>query len=123
VRTRWLSPRSLSLHLLLVVWVAGCSLAAWWQVGRAIQGNQYSYLYAVEWPVFAIAGIFGWWALLHTEPASAEAREERRAHEQQLRAAAQAEKRDRAREDPELAAYNDHLAELASSNRHKGWRH
>ena len=56
------------------MWVAGCALAAWWQVGRAIQGNQYSYLYAVEWPVFAVAGIFGWWALLHTEPASAEAR-------------------------------------------------
>jgi DNA-binding transcriptional regulator of glucitol operon len=123
VRTRWLSPRSLSLHLLLIVWVLGCSLAAWWQVGRAIQGNQYSYLYAIEWPVFAVAGIFGWWALLHTEPASAEEREARRAHEQRLRAAAQADRRDRANEDPALAAYNDHLAELASSNRRKGWRH
>ncbi len=70
VRVRWLSPRSLVLHLALVVWVVGCVVAAWWQVGRAIQGNQYSYLYAVEWPVFAVAGIFGWWALLHTEPVS-----------------------------------------------------
>jgi len=123
VRTRWLSARSLSLHLLLVVWVAGCVLAAWWQVGRAIQGNQYSYLYAVEWPVFAVAGVFGWWALLHTEPASAEARAERRAHELRLRAAAQEARRDRVSEDPELAAYNDHLAELAASDRRKSWRH
>jgi DNA-binding transcriptional regulator of glucitol operon len=123
VRTRWLSPRSLSLHLLLIVWVLGCALAAWWQVDRALAGNQYSYLYAVEWPVFAIAGIFGWWALLHTEPATVEAREERRAHEQRLRAQAQEQRRDRASEDPELAAYNDHLAELAASDRRKGWRH
>ncbi|HEV3213915.1 MAG TPA: hypothetical protein VGZ03_11025 [Acidimicrobiales bacterium] len=122
MRTRWLSPRSLGLHVLLVTWVVGCSLAAWWQVGRAIGGNQFSYLYAVEWPVFAIAGVFGWWALLHTEPATAEAREARRAHEAQLRAAAQADRRDRANEDPELAAYNDHLAELASTARRKGWR-
>jgi hypothetical protein len=122
VRT-WLSPRSLSLHLLLVVWVAGCGLAAWWQVDRALAGNQYSYLYAVEWPAFAVAGIFGWWALLHTRPASDEERAARRAREAQLREAAQAERRDRANEDPELAAYNDHLAELASANRRKGWRH
>jgi len=109
--------------VLLVVWVVGCGLAAWWQVGRAIGGNQYSYLYAVEWPVFAVAGIFGWWALLHTEPPTEAAREERRAHEQRLRAAVQTEKRDRATEDPELAAYNDHLAELATSDRRKTWRH
>ena len=65
MRTRWLSPRSLSLHLLLVCWVAGCGLAAWWQIDRALGGNQYSYLYAVEWPVFAIAGVFGWLSLIH----------------------------------------------------------
>lgn len=123
MRTRWLSPRSLALHLALVVWFVGCSLAAWWQVERALGGNQYSYLYAVEWPVFAFAGIFGWWALLHTAPPSEEAREERRAHELQLRAQAQSQRRDREVEDPELAAYNDHLAELAASDRRKGWRH
>jgi hypothetical protein len=123
VRTRWLSPRSLALHLLLIVWIVGCSLAAWWQVGRAIQGNQYSYLYAVEWPVFAVAGVFGWWALLHTEPATAEAREARRQTEARLRAEAQAAKRHRDEEDPELAAYNDHLAALAASGRRKSWRH
>lgn len=123
MRRRWFSPRSLGLHVLLVCWVVGCSLAAWWQVGRALGGNQYSYLYAVEWPVFAIAGVFGWWALLHTEPATEEAKAARRAHEHQLRAEAEAQRRDRASEDPELAAYNDHLAELAASDRRKGWRH
>jgi hypothetical protein len=123
VLKRWFSPRSLGLHLALVVWVVGCSVAAWWQVGRAFQGNEYSYLYAIEWPVFAVAGIFGWWALLHTEPATPEAREARRQKEAVLRADALATKRDRANEDDELAAYNDHLAELAESGRRKTWRH
>jgi hypothetical protein len=123
VRRRWLSLRGLALHVSLLVWVTGCSAAAWWQVDRAMEGNQYSYLYAIEWPVFAIAGVFGWWALLHTDPATTEARETRRAHEQHLRAAAQAARRDRAAEGPELAAYNDHLAALASTGKRKSWRH
>lgn len=96
-------------------------VATWWQVGRAVGGNQYSYLYAVEWPVFAVAGVFGWWALLHTEPASDEARAERRAEETRLRAEAAA-RRDRGAEDEALAAYNDHLAQLAADGRRKGWR-
>ncbi|HLK44348.1 MAG TPA: hypothetical protein VKT18_00105 [Acidimicrobiales bacterium] len=123
MRARWLSARALGLHLALVAWVGGCSIAAWWQVDRALAGNQYSYLYSIEWPLFAIAGVFGWWALVHTDPATAEAREERRAHEQRLRAAAQAAHRDRAAEGPELAAYNDHLAALATSGKRKTWRH
>ncbi len=119
---RWCSPRSLGLHLALVGWVLGCSVAAWWQVDRALAGNQYSYLYSIEWPVFAIAGIFGWWALIHTEPATDEAKEARRSHEEIQRTAAQAARLDRDTEGPELAAYNDHLATLATTRR-KSWRH
>jgi hypothetical protein len=123
VRARWFSLRSVGLHLALVVWFGGCLLAAWWQVGRALQGNEYSYLYSIEWPLFAIAGVFGWWALVHTDPATTKAKEERRAYEQRLRAQAHAATRDRAQEGPELAAYNDHLAALTASGRRKTWRH
>jgi hypothetical protein len=105
------------LHLAGVAWVAGCAVAAYWQVGRAIQGNEFSYLYAIEWPVFAVAGIVGWWALVHTDPASSEERAVRRSAEAKLGA-----RRDRSVEDAELAAYNDHLAELAALNKPKGWR-
>jgi hypothetical protein len=122
VLSRWLSPRALLLHLIGAAWVAGCVLAADWQVGRAIQGNEFSYLYAIEWPVFAVAGIVGWWALVHTDPASSEERSARRAAEAALGERAHVARRDRAVEDAELAAYNDHLAELAASNRPKGWR-
>jgi hypothetical protein len=118
---RWLSPRALLLHLMGVAWVTGCVLAAYWQVGRAAQGNVFSYLYAIEWPVFAVAGIMGWWALVHTDPTSSEERAARRSAEAALRARAHVARRDRAVEDDELAAYNDHLAVLAA-NKPKGWR-
>lgn len=121
VLSRWLSPRALLLHLAGAAWVTGCVVAADWQVGRAIQGNQFSYLYAIEWPVFAVAGIVGWWALVHTDPRSSEARAVRRSAEEARRARTHVARRDRTVEDAELAAYNDHLAELAA-HKPKGWR-
>jgi hypothetical protein len=122
VLNRWLSPRALMLHAAGAAWVAGCVLAADWQVGRAIQGNEFSYLYAIEWPVFALAGIVGWWALVHTDAKSSGERAVRREADAALRARAHVARRDRTVEDAELAAYNDHLAELAATNRPKGWR-
>lgn len=104
------------------MWIAGCGAATWWQVGRAEQGNQFSYLYAFEWPVFAVAGAFCWWAMLHTDPATPEERTERRHQIERVRLAAAEERRDRDHEDPELAAYNDHLAALAASGKRKAWR-
>lgn len=119
---RWLSPRALLLHLAGAAWVTGCVVAAYWQVGRAIQGNQFSYLYAIEWPVFAVGGIVGWWALVHTDPKSSEERSVRRSAEEALRAETHVARRDRSVEDAELAAYNDHLAQLAATGKRKGWR-
>ena len=52
VRERWLSGRALSLHLAVLVLVPACAVAAWWQINRAADGNQLSYLYSVMWPVF-----------------------------------------------------------------------
>jgi hypothetical protein len=68
VRQRWLSGRALRLHVALLVWFPGCLIAGWWQVNRAFDGNGLSYLYSVEWPVFALVGVWAWWALLHTDP-------------------------------------------------------
>lgn len=120
---RWLAPRSLALHVGLAVWVACCALAAWWQVGRAFQGNQYSYLYAVEWPGFALLGIFVWWRALHVESKDLAATSEaRRNADESRRAVERVAMRDRDHEDPELAAYNDHLARLALAGRRKSWR-
>lgn len=68
MRQRWFSRRALLLHLALIVWFPGCLIAGWWQVNRAFDGNGLSYLYSVEWPVFAVVGVWAWWALVHTDP-------------------------------------------------------
>lgn len=119
-----MSARALALHLSLLAWLAGCSLADWWQVGRAIHGNQLSYLYAIEWPLFAVLGVLGWYALLHMEKSTEEEAESRRAYEAQMRATAQAARdTQRAEEDPALAAYNDHLARLARQPKRRLFGH
>ncbi|HEY8080607.1 MAG TPA: hypothetical protein VIE15_00850 [Acidimicrobiales bacterium] len=115
--SRWLSPRSVALHLAVIAWVLTCAVAAWWQVGRAEQGNAFSYMYAIEWPVFAIAGPWCWWVMLRadghgTVGAAREARRDR-----SVREATQAlTSRDRAEEDVDLAAYNDYLARLTADD-------
>ena len=100
----------------MVAWVVGCLAAGWWQATRAMDGNALSYLYAIEWPVFALAGIFAWWMLLHTEAATPEEREERRAYEAEQRFAVQESKRRLDEEDDQLRAYNDYLAEQARAD-------
>ncbi|HEV2427003.1 MAG TPA: hypothetical protein VGS61_02150 [Acidimicrobiales bacterium] len=126
MRSKWFGARALGLHVALVAWMGMCAAAAWWQVGRAISGNSLSFMYAIEWPVFGILGVLGWYALINMEPV-AEGREvERRAYEERMRAEATAA-REAARasedEDPLLAAYNDHLASLATKPKRKLWGH
>ena len=111
MKSRWFSPRALLLHLALVVWFTGCVAAAVWQVSRAVDGNALSYLYAVLWPLFAIGGVFGWWALVHLDEVTEVQAAERRAFEESMRVEAQLARRQNLEpEDPQLAAYNDHLA-------------
>ena len=108
----------------MLVWLLGCATAAWWQVGRAADGNALSYMYAVEWPVFAILGVLGWWAVLHTERATDEETAARKLHEDQMRTNAVAARRStKESEDPILAAYNDHLAHISHQPKKKLWGH
>lgn len=121
---RWLSRRALGLHLAVVIWVPGCLVAGWWQVTRALDGNGLSYLYSVEWPIFSLVGIWMWWSLVHTDPETVGARAQRRMELARAKAgiAPPVAERRREDEDPELAAYNDRLAELAADTRPKTWR-
>jgi len=127
VRAKYFSGRALVVHVALIAWLTMCVVAAWWQVGRAVTGNSLSFLYAIEWPCFAVLGFFGWWALLHVEKPTAEQEDERRAYEERMRAEALAARESEnvagASEDPQLAAYNDHLAELAVAPKKKLWGH
>lgn len=67
-RTRWLSPRAVLLHLEVAVLAPGCLVAGWWQATRALAGNGLSWFYSIEWPVFAVVAVYGWWYLVHEDP-------------------------------------------------------
>ncbi|MGH9092454.1 MAG: hypothetical protein ACRDZR_13935 [Acidimicrobiales bacterium] len=77
MRRRWLSRRALLLHLAALVVVPGCLLAGWWQATVALGGNALSWVYTIEWPVFACFAAYGWWHLLHEDPDAYRARRHR----------------------------------------------
>ena len=131
VRERWLSGRAVALHVAVLVVVPGCAIAAWWQINRAQDGNQLSYVYSVMWPVFALLAIVFWWMLVHTDYDAVGLKGMRRqlatdnvvatspaapsvVPEVPLGSAAD--------DDPDLAAYNARLSELAAKGP-KTWRH
>ena len=126
MKERYWSRRAIGLHLALVGWVAMCVAAAYWQVGRALEGNGLSYLYAIEWPCFGVLGFFGWWALLHMEKVTEHQELARREYEEKMREQARLARDAEAAElgsDPVLDAYNDHLAEIGQEPKKKLWGH
>lgn len=139
MRQRWFSGRAIRLHVALLIWFPACLIAGWWQVNRAFDGNGLSYLYSVEWPVFALVGVWGWWALIHTDPdtvgrraqdrmaaatgtGDGEGRSEDAAAAGGGAPVGQQPLRRREEEDEALAAYNDRLADLAARGP-QSWRH
>jgi integral membrane protein len=77
VRRRWLSRRALLLHLEVLILAPACVVAGWWQATRALSGNELSWVYSVEWPLFALIAIGGWWHLIHEDPDAYKARKSR----------------------------------------------
>jgi DNA/RNA-binding domain of Phe-tRNA-synthetase-like protein len=110
------------LHLSLVAWLALCVACSYWQVGRAIQGNALSLLYAVEWPLFAVLGVIGWYALLHVDSVSEHQAKARAEYEEMMREKARVA-RAAENEDPSLQAYNDHLEKLSQEPKKKMFGH
>ncbi|MGD0083388.1 MAG: DUF3817 domain-containing protein [Acidimicrobiales bacterium] len=76
MRKRWFSRRALLLHLEVAIIAPGCVAAGWWQATRALAGNGLSWVYSVEWPVFALLAIAGWWQLIHEDPEAYRARKQ-----------------------------------------------
>ena len=124
MKSKWFNSRALLLHLALLAWLSLCASAGWWQLARAVSGNSLSFMYSIEWPVFGVLGVLGWYALLNMERATASEESERREYEEAMREAARAARAKSAdTEDPTLAAYNDHLANLATKSKKKLWGH
>lgn len=127
----WLSRRSIVAHVVLAIWVPGCAVAAWWQVGIALGGDNLGWVYSVMWPCFALFGAVFWWYLIHDDPETLGARGLRRAQalgggcDDTGAPTAAAPPADDAiaeaeAEDSELAAYNAYLA--AAAEQPKTWR-
>ncbi len=100
------SPRALRLHLTLVVLLPAFAFMFWWQLHRALGGNELSWAYTVEWPLFACYAVFLWWRLLNEDAPRRPRRQ--RGRDDGARAA---------REEAERAAYNRYLAGLAEEER------
>jgi hypothetical protein len=65
VRSTWFSARALGLHATIIVVVPGFLYLGWWQLHRALAGNDLSWAYTVEWPFFCVYAVFVWWKLIH----------------------------------------------------------
>jgi hypothetical protein len=127
-RRRWFTPRALVAHAALIIWVPGCAIASWWQVGIGLSGDSLGWIYSVMWPCFALFGTVFWWHFVHDDPDSIGRRGLRRIQEATaLESAGQPGRVEpdvreialaRAEaEDPELAEYNAYLAALARDSR------
>jgi hypothetical protein len=80
-----LSPRPLRLsgapairaHLTLLLGLAFCGLAFWFELGRALRGNELSWAYVFEWPLLGVFAVYMWWNILNPEREKAKAKRTR----------------------------------------------
>lgn len=63
-RSKWSAAAMLRLHVPLVLGVAVCLFAGWVELSRAREGHTIAWVYAFEWPMFAVAGTVMWWRIL-----------------------------------------------------------
>jgi hypothetical protein len=125
---RWTSRRAMFAHVALLVFVPGCIVATVWQVSVGQSGNDIGWAYAVMWPFFAIYSVVLWWHLIHDDPETVGARGLRRvwiasgraADAEQRKARRDEAIRQAEEDDPELAAYNAYLADLARYDAARG---
>ena len=119
----WLSRRALRLHVVILVVVPAFMALCLWQLSRALGGNELSWAYVFEWPIFAAYAVYMWWRFVHEAPEGAAAPagggDDHVASNGDPAAAARrgTEAERRASDDAELAAYNEYLAQLARQDK------
>ena len=69
-RIDWWSASALRLHATLALGLAGCAVASVIEWRRALSGHAIAWVYAVEWPLFAVVGTWVWWRLLRGDDAA-----------------------------------------------------
>ena len=117
----WLSPRALKLHAVILIVVPAFMALCVWQIYRAVDGNNLSWAYVFEWPLFAGYAIYMWWRFVHEKPEPAGAAASENGHAAaSLPPPANPPAAKETQEAAELAAYNEYLARLAEKDRAAG---
>ncbi len=99
VPTQWWSRTAIKLHVTLLAGLTLCAIASWIEWRRALDGRTIAWVYAFEWPLFAVLGGYAWWRLVHDD----QPRPRRPPRRAQI-----------PDDDPGLAAWRSYLAELDS---------
>jgi DNA-binding transcriptional regulator of glucitol operon len=122
----WFSRRAVKLHVVILIVVPAFFALCFWQLSRALGGNSLSWAYVFEWPLFAAYAVYMWWRFVH-EPAAEGSPGDTAAADPGGQAAAAtadsipaAETPEELREDADMAAYNDYLAQLAERDKATG---
>ena len=64
---RFLTPTWLGLHALAISLITAFLGFGWWQYNRAMEGNDRSWGYTFEWPLFACFVVFMWGKMIYDE--------------------------------------------------------
>ncbi len=73
-RSRLSGSEAWRAHVTLVVGLALCAVAFWFELGRAERGNELSWAYVFEWPLLGGFAVYMWWKVLHGDRAVARRR-------------------------------------------------
>ncbi len=128
-RKVWFSRRAVKLHVVILIVVPAFLALCLWQVSRALGGNSLSWAYVFEWPLFAAYAVYMWWRFVHEaaheaaqdgSPGDTAAADPGGQSAAAPAAAPGPETLEEEKEDAELAAYNDYLAQLAERDKATG---
>nr|WP_243726153.1 hypothetical protein [Actinomadura rubrisoli] len=111
---RFFTPGWLGLHVLAIVLCGSFLGFGWWQYDRAQSGNDRSWAYTFEWPIFALFVIVMWVKMIRDERDGVEPQAPRVIEEPAEAEVKREIIRRQEEEDPALAAYNRYLARLNS---------
>ncbi len=100
------------LHLTAAVAVPGCLAAGAFELSRALGGNELSWLYAAEWPMYAGLGLYVWRRLVRESQAAGRPAVEGASSTAPTPSAGPPAADPAAAGDPGLAAWQDYLRRL-----------
>lgn len=115
---RLFTPGWLGLHLLAVTLFGVFLFFGWWQLDRAQAGNDRSWAYTFEWPIFAVFVVVMWVKMMRDTLSDdgSGGQPEPVAAESAVPSTTEEIIREHEAEDPELAAYNRYLARLGAQS-------